>query len=185
MNLTLADKTFRPLLSKEAVESKVSYVATQLNQTYTALGEDRGIKPILLVVLNGAVPFAMDLIKKLVFDFDLDFVKVSSYQGKTTRVNSLSMAISGPELDLKGREVILIEDIVDTGHTVSNLTERLIKAGAYWVTIATLLFKPDAYRYDYRPRYVGSSIDNKFVVGYGMDYKGLGRGLREIYQLVE
>lgn len=183
MNITLADKTFKPFIDAAEIEFRIEYIAEQLNYVYAGLDK----RPILLVVLNGAVPFAMDLIKQLKFDFDLDFVKVSSYQGEATRVNGLSMAISGPELDPKGREVILIEDIVDSGQTIHELARRLTKAGASHVATATLLLKPAAYvKYNARKvEFVGSCIEDKFIVGYGMDYKGLGRGLKEIYQLVD
>lgn len=177
--ITLAGKEFIQSIRAPYIDMAVELIRQQLNTTYEYQKE----KPILLVVLNGAVPFAMDLLKGLTFDFDLDFIKFTSYEGMG-KLPEVDVPVRN-QIPVEGREVILIEDIVDTGHTVHELTRRVLLQGAARVETATLLFKPDAYNYDYRPRYVGTSIENEFVVGYGMDYKGLGRGLKDIYKEVK
>lgn len=183
--ITLGDKDFQLLIEPHDIGEDIWHLAHQLNSLY----EGQEVKPLLLVVLNGAVPFAMDLIKKLRFDFDLDFTKVSSYKGAIERthregMDGLAIEVDG-QLDPTGRDIILIEDVVDTGDTVTALKQRLLEYGADTVETCTLLFKPEVFNYEYRPRFIGSFIPDRFVVGYGMDYKGLGRGLPGIYQLVE
>lgn len=177
--IVLADKTFKQYLSPSQVTMLVKRMAEDLNNRYRETEE----KVIILVVLNGAAPFAMALLPLLDFDFELDFVKVSSYRGE---LKGGSLYLESPwQLPVKNGNVLIIEDIVDTGNTIQFLRERLMDQLVSTINTATLLFKSSAFEQEIRPRFIGKWIEDQFVVGYGMDYKGYGRGLAGIYQLVD
>ncbi|WP_343789629.1 hypoxanthine phosphoribosyltransferase [Wandonia haliotis] len=173
MIIQLGDKKFRPYLSAEEIAWAVSRVSEALNEKYN------GKQPIVLGVLNGAFMFCSDLVKTLTCGPEIHFVKVSSYEG-TASSGNLSRLI-GISAELKDRHVILVEDIVDTGLTVDVLRKELAAMGPASVEVATLLFKPDAFRGSQKPDYTGLEIPNDFVVGYGLDYNNLGRELPELY----
>ncbi len=172
----LHDKKFKRYISAEEIDSVISDLADQLNQDY------EGKKPLLLPVLNGSFMFASDLMKKLKFECELSFVKFKSYSGteSTGNVNE----VIGLEGSIEGRDVIIIEDIVDTGNTAEHILNSLRTKSPKEIKIVTLLFKPDVFDKSYTIDYVGKNIPNKFVVGYGLDYDEIGRNLKEIYQLV-
>lgn len=175
--MKIKDKTFVPYLREEDLQRAIGKIAAAINRDYA------GQKPVIVAVLNGAFMFTADLIKKLEVDLEVSFVKVKSYEG--TKSSGEVKQLLGLESSLKGKDVILLEDIVDTGHTVQHLLKMLDEKQAASVSIATLLFKPEALKVEVDLRYVGFRIPNIFVVGYGLDYDGYGRQHKEIYQLGE
>ena len=175
-NVTLLDKTFVKYISSADIDAAVARVAAEIMLEY------RYDDPILLVTLNGAIVFAVDLMKQLDFPCRISCVKISSYSGteSTGTINSLI----GLNEDIRGKRILVLEDIVDTGRTYVHLHQMLTEAGAKDVRIATMTMKPDAYKADLPVHYVGFNIPNKFVVGRGLDYDGYGRNLPDIYQVV-
>ncbi len=171
----LHDKTFVPYLDEAAIGQAVASMAQQMNTDYA------GRTPLVVVVLNGAFVFGAELFKQLRFDCEVAFIRVSSYRGTASTGEVKEQMPLGA--DVAGRDVILIEDIVDSGLTMDNLRQRITEAGASSVALCTLLFKPDAFQGLYDLKYVGIEIPDRFVVGYGLDYDGLGRNLPAIYQL--
>ena len=170
------DKEFSLFLTAEDIEKAVDQVAEMINIDM----EDRD--PLFLCVLNGAFMFASDLLKKLTVDCEISFVKLSSYVG-TSSTNTVRELI-GLDKNLNDRTVIVIEDIIDTGLTMAYTIGKLRKLGATDVRIASLLFKPEAFRENYPIDYVGIVIPNEFIVGYGLDYNGHGRNLPDIYKIM-
>jgi len=173
--IQLHDKKFVKYISSQEIDKAIQEVAIQLNKDYT------DEPPLILVTLNGAIVFAADLLKQLQFSSVLSCIKLSSYQG-TQSTNTMKTLI-GLNEDVQGKRVLIIEDIVDTGKTYQTLVELLNEKGAKEIRIATLTMKPDAYKLDLPVHYVGINIPDKFVVGRGLDYDGLGRNLNDIYQL--
>jgi len=173
--IQLHDKKFIKFISSQQIDEAISEVAQQLNKDYE---KD---PPLILVTLNGAIVFAADLLKQLQFSSVLSCIKLSSYQG-TASTDTMKTLI-GLNEDVKDKKVLIIEDIVDTGKTYQTLVDLLNEKGAKEIRIATLTMKPDAYKLDLPVHYVGITIPDKFVVGRGLDYDGLGRNLNDIYQL--
>ncbi len=173
--VTILDKTFIKYIPDEEINAAVDRIAAQINHDY----QDE--PPLILITLNGAIVFAVDLLKELTISAQITCVKVSSYQG-TESTNHIKNLI-GLTDDVRGRRVLIVEDIVDTGRTYKYLWDMLQEAGVSDLRIATMTLKPDAYKLDLPVHYVGFSIPNKFVVGRGLDYDGYGRQLRDIYQL--
>lgn len=171
----LKDKSFRIYKSESEILSAIRQVANRINDDYI------GKRPVIVPVLNGAFMFASDLMKELKLDCELSFVKSASYEGTATTgtVNTLI----GLNTDLKGRHVIILEDIVDTGTTLAKLLPEFKSHNPASLKIATLLMKPHALKTPLTVDYVGMEIPNEFIVGYGLDYDGLGRNLRDIYQV--
>lgn len=174
--IQLHDKKFIKFIDYQQIDAAIEVVAKQLNIDY------KDDPPFILVTLNGAIVFAADLLKKIQFSSIVSCVKISSYQG-TESTDNLKMLVGLSE-DVRGKRVLIIEDIVDTGKTYQTLVDLLNKEGAREVRMATLTMKPDAYKIDLPVHYVGFNIPNKFVVGRGLDYDGLGRNLNDIYQLL-
>jgi hypoxanthine phosphoribosyltransferase len=175
--LKLKDKTFRISIPAKDIDKSVAAVADQINNDL------RDKHPLFLCVLNGSFMFAADLMKKLSIQCEISFIKVSSYQGTST-TGSVKQLI-GLGDDLKGRHVVIVEDIVDTGITIANVVEQLKKMEPAGIRVATLLYKPEAYTKDIKIDYVAITVPNDFLVGYGLDYDGLGRNLPDIYVLDE
>lgn len=171
------DKEFIPYLSSEEIGEQVERVATEINRDYA------GKKPLFIAILNGAFIFAADLFKKITVESEICFIKLASYKG----VKSTGKVITAIGLDAEvyGRDVIIVEDIVDTGKTLSQFLPQLEHQHPASLKIASLLHKPDAMVHPIKIDYLGFTIPNKFVLGYGLDYDGLGRNIEEIYQLVE
>lgn len=172
----LHDKTFSPFISENEIDDIVSGMAELINEDYV------NKRPVILGVLNGSFMFISDLMKKLTIDCELSFIKLSSYSG--TQSQGIVDEVIGLSTILKERDVIVLEDIIDTGNTVSKLFEILKNEPTKSLTIGTLLLKPDVFKNKFPVDYVGKEIPNFFVVGYGLDYDELGRNLPEIYQLV-
>ena len=175
--IQLYDKKFIKYIPAREIDAAITMVATKLNKDYSEC------PPLILVTLNGAIVFAADLLKQLQFSSVLSCIKLSSYQG-TQSTNNMKTLI-GLNEDVKDKRVLIIEDIVDTGKTYETLVNLLNEKGAKEIRIATLTMKPDAYKLDLPVHYVGINIPDKFVVGRGLDYDGLGRNLVDIYQLFE
>lgn len=175
--IQVRDKFFVPFLSKEKIADAVSVMASKINR------DMEGKNPLFLVVLNGAFIFASDLLKEITIPCEVSFVKLSSYIG--TKSTSTVRELIGLDEVLHDRTVIIVEDIIDSGLTMGVAIDKLKKLEASEVKIATLLFKPEAFKMDYKIDYTGIEIPNDFIVGYGLDYDGYGRNLPEIYQIEE
>lgn len=173
--LQLHDKTFEIFIQEEAILAEIRLMADKLNNDYA--GKD----VVFIAVLNGAFMFAADLMKHIGFDAEISFVKMSSYHGlnSTGRVDE----VIGLNRPIKGKHVVVLEDIVDTGVTMEKLFSLLQAEHPQSVEIATLLYKPAAFKGKHTPKYIGFSIPDKFVVGYGLDYNEFGRNTKHIYQL--
>lgn len=172
----LKDKSFDTFIDAEAIENRIKELGIQISKDY------QGKFPLCLGVLNGCFVFAADLMREFSIDAAISFVKYSSYQNMESS-GDIKKLIGLREDELKGRDIIIIEDIVDTGLTMASLLENLAKMSINSVAVATLLLKPDALQTKLDIKYVGFEIENRFVVGYGLDYDGLGRNLKDIYQL--
>ena len=170
------DKTFETYLSEETIQERVKEIAAAINKDYA------GKRPFCIAILNGSFMFASDLFKHLTIEAELCFIKLASYKGM--RSSGKVVTSIGLDDDLFGKDVIIVEDIVDTGKTMHNFLPKLMHQQPVSLKIATLLHKPEATEYPLTLDYIGFQIPNKFVVGYGLDYEGLGRNLKEIYQLV-
>ena len=170
------DKTFETYLSEETIRQKVTEIGATLNKDY------KGKKPLFIAILNGAFMFAADLFKQLEIDAEICFIKLVSYKGMKSTGNIITSI--GLVDDLFGRDVILVEDIVDTGKTLHQFLPKLWHQQPASLRIAALLHKPAASIFPITIDYLGFSIPDKFVVGYGLDFDGLGRNFREIYQLI-
>jgi hypoxanthine phosphoribosyltransferase len=173
----ILDKKFREMITGEAISKRVDEMAEEINRDY------KGKDVVFLGILNGAFLFAADLFKRINLRARISFVKLASYQG--TRSSGSVKELIGWNEDIKGMEVIVIEDIVDTGHTLELIVGELKVRKVARVKIVTLLFKPDSYKKKIAVDYVGFKIPNDFVVGYGLDYDGYGRNLPSVYTLVE
>lgn len=174
--ITLRDRSFRLYISETQIHEAVMRIAGCINKDY----KDKC--PLIIPVLNGSFMFASDLMKALTCSCELSFIKASSYKG-TTSSEQLSTLI-GLNEDLKGRDIIILEDIIDTGHTLAKILPSVKLLSPSSLRVATLLFKPQALKNDIQIDYTGIEIANEFIVGYGLDYDGLGRNLKEIYQVI-
>ena len=170
------DKQFEVYLSEAVILKRVKALADQISNDYA------GKKPLFIAILNGSFMFASDLFKQLHIEAELCFIKLASYKGMKSSGNVVTSI--GLEDDLFGKEVIIVEDIVDTGKTLHHFLPKLMHQQPKSLKIATLLHKSEATTYPLTLDYVGFDIPNKFVVGYGLDYDGLGRNLKEIYQVI-
>ncbi|MBC8464042.1 MAG: hypoxanthine phosphoribosyltransferase [Bacteroidetes bacterium] len=172
--IQLHDKIFEPYISEKEIQHIIDEMARKLE----ALKE---VNPHFIVVLNGSFLFAADLLKKLSYDAEVSFIKLSSYEGTST--SGTVKEIIGLQANISGRTVVVLEDIVDTGITLEKIYTLLEKQKPKEIQIATLLFKPTAFQKDFPIHYIGKEIPNEFVVGYGLDYEELGRTLPQIYKL--
>ncbi|MBT3242325.1 MAG: hypoxanthine phosphoribosyltransferase [Bacteroidetes bacterium] len=170
------DKTFRKSISHDKIMETVARMAADMDRDL--MGKD----PLFLSILNGAFIFSSDLFKMLQMPCTISFVKFASYAGdsSTGKVKELI----GLSEDLKGRNIVILEDIIDTGLTMQQFLPVLEKKKPASVRIASLLYKPEAFKGSYSIDYIGMSIPNDFIVGYGLDYKGYGRNLKAIYTVI-
>jgi hypoxanthine phosphoribosyltransferase len=173
--IKLHDKTFVSYLSEKEIQEKVQQIASKLNKDY------EGKKPLFIAILNGSFMFAADIFRHLFIDAEICFIKLASYKGMRSS-GSVVTAI-GLDVELFGRDVVILEDIVDTGKTLSEFLPQLDHQQPKSLRIAALLHKPTALQHPIKIDYLGFSIPDKFVVGYGLDYDGLGRNIKEILQL--
>jgi len=170
------DKSFETYLSEATILQRVKEIAVAISKDYA------GKRPLFIVILNGSFMFAGDIFKNLSIEAEICFIKLASYKGMKSTGKVITSI--GLEEDLFGKDVIILEDIVDTGKTLHNFLPKLVHQQPKSLKIATLLHKPEATEHPLILDYVGFQIPNKFVVGYGLDYDGLGRNLKEIYQLI-
>ena len=173
--IQVLDKTFEPYLKEAAIQEKITELAGQLNQDYA------GKRPLFLSVLNGAFLFTADLFKQITIEAEVSFIKLASYKGTSSTGNVITAI--GLDINVKDRHIILLEDIIDTGKTLHHYLPQLENMQPASVKIAVLLNKKEALQYPVQVNYTCFDIPNKFVVGYGLDYDGLGRNSRDIYQL--
>lgn len=171
------DKRFKLFITRDEIRARVREMAWEITKKY------KDVNPVFVPILNGSFIFAADLLRACQFDAELAFVKIKSYQGMES-TGRLDMQLD-VDIPLRGRPVIIIEDIVDSGNTLRHFLQDIQRREPSFVAIATFLLKPDAIKYDLPLDYVGYRIPNAFVVGYGLDYDGLGRTLPGIYQLDE
>lgn len=170
------DKSFETYLDESTIINRVKEIAQQISSDYA------GKRPYFIAILNGSFMFASDLFKHVSIEAELCFIKLASYKGMKSSGNVVTSI--GLDDDLFGKDVVIVEDIVDTGKTLHNFLPKLEHQQPSSLKIATLLHKSEATAYPLQLDYVGFDIPNKFVVGYGLDYDGLGRNLKEIYQVI-
>ncbi len=176
-DIRVNDKTFEPYLTAEEINGQVQRLAAEINRDY------KSKRPLFIPILNGSFMFASDLFKAISIDAEICFIKLASYKG--TKSTGQVVTAIGLDIDIHDRHVIIVEDIVDTGKTLSEFLPQLNHQQPASLELAVLLHKPDATEYPTHIKYLGFSIPNKFVLGYGLDYDGLGRNIPEIYQLKE
>ena len=176
--ITLKDKTFKPYIPNATISEHIDGVADRINADFRGCTDI----PVIVCVLNGSIMFTAELMKRLDFNCELVSVKLSSYSG--TESTGKVRQVMGMTGSVKGRRVIVVEDIVDTGNTIVELKRLMAEEyGATEVRICTMLLKPEVYTKDVKLDYVGMEIPNRFIVGFGLDYDELGRNFRDIYVL--
>tara|TARA_B110000495_G_C22993564_1_gene585413 strand:+ start:1179 stop:1712 length:534 start_codon:yes stop_codon:yes gene_type:complete len=174
--IKVKDKQFQPYLSVEEIDEAVTKVANKINKEF------KDQKVLFIAILNGSFMFASDLLKKVDLECEISFVKIASYSG--TKSTGKVKKLIGLMQSLEDRNVIIVEDIIDTGNTLDKLLPTLIAENPKSLKVCTLLFKPEAFKADFNIDYIGKEIPNKFILGYGLDYDELGRNLKEIYQII-
>lgn len=175
--ITVHDKTFVPYLLETLILEKVKELAAGLDKDYA------GKKPLFIAILNGSFMFTSDLFKYLTIEAEICFIKLASYKG--TKSTGQVVTAIGLDTDINNRHVVILEDIIDTGKTMNEFLPQLRNQQPASLKVAVLLHKPDATVFPVHIDYCCFSIPNKFVLGYGLDYDGLGRNIRELYQLSE
>jgi hypoxanthine phosphoribosyltransferase len=174
--IRLRDKDFELFIPQKDIQAAIAKVAEKIKK------DIEGTNPLFVGILNGAFMFIADLMRHLNGPYELTFARYSSYRGagSTGEIREIMPVRQSVE----GRSLILLEDIIDTGCTMQHIMNKLKNDGAAEVKLATMLFKPDALVYDLKPDYVGMVIPNDFIVGYGLDYDGMGRAYNDIYKIV-
>ncbi|MGX8689694.1 MAG: hypoxanthine phosphoribosyltransferase [Bacteroidaceae bacterium] len=175
--IQVKDRLFAPFIKEEEIQKEIKRVASEINRDY------EGKEPLFLCILNGSFMFAADLLKNITVPCNVSFVKVASYQGTDT--TGKVKELMGLQESVDGRDVIIIEDIVDTGFTMRDVLESLSEKNAASVNVCALLCKPDKLKVDINLKYLAMNIPNGFIVGYGLDYDGFGRNSRDIYKIVK
>jgi hypoxanthine phosphoribosyltransferase len=169
--------TFEPYIENQQIKERIKELGTTITNDY------QGKLPLFICVLNGAFPFAADLIREVGIDAEIAFIRLKSYEG--TGSTGTVKEVLGLSESIEGRSVIVVEDIVDTGNTIQKLIAELEKRNPADIKIATLLFKPQALQCDVKPDYVGFEIPSKFIIGFGLDLDGIARNLPDIWALSE
>jgi hypoxanthine phosphoribosyltransferase len=177
MDITVNKKKFTPYITAKQISEQINILSGELNRDY------EGKRPLFIAILNGSFMFASDLFKEVNIEAEICFIKLASYKGTKSTGNVITSI--GLDEPLNGRHVVIIEDIVDTGKTLHEFLPQLFNQQPASLKIAALLHKPDALAYPVKIDYLGFNVPNKFLLGYGLDFDGLGRNLREIYQLIE
>lgn len=175
-DMKIKDLEFKKFITAPKINEKVKALGVQINEDY------KGKKPLLLPILNGSFIFAADLVRELKVDCRISFVKHSSYQG--TQSSGQLNTLIGLNESLFGQDLIIIEDIMDTGLTLSKVVQEFGTLGVKSVEVVTLVRKSSARDHAVQPKYVGFDIEDEFVLGYGLDYDGYGRNLRDIYKAI-
>ena len=175
--ITVNDKNFKPYISAPTISERIKAMAADINKEY------EGKRPIFIAILNGSFMFASDLFKEISIDAEICFIKLASYKGTRSTGNVITSI--GLDEPLKDRHVVIIEDIVDTGNTLNKFLPQLYNQQPASLKIAALLHKPEALEHPIVIDYLGFSVPNIFLLGFGLDFDGLGRNIPEIYQLTE
>ncbi len=175
--VTYKGLTFEPYIENSRIQARIGELAKQIADEF------KGKNPLFLCVLNGAFPFAADLFRAAGIDAEISFIRLKSYDG--TASTGKVREVMGLTDNIAGRPVIVVEDIVDTGHTIINLIDRLRQENPSEIRVATLLFKPESLKHDFKPDYVGFEIPSKFIIGFGLDIDGQARHLNDIWVLSE
>jgi hypoxanthine phosphoribosyltransferase len=175
--IQIHDKTFEISILNEEIRASIRRIGMRINDDL------KGKTPVFVCILNGSFMFAADLLKEITLPCEVSFVKMASYAG--TKSSGYIKELIGFNENLKGRTVVIVEDIVDSGNTMEEIMVNLKELGVEEVKIATLILKPEAYKKNIPLDYVGLSISNEFIVGYGLDYDGHGRNLKDIYKNIE
>ncbi|MEX0363179.1 MAG: hypoxanthine phosphoribosyltransferase, partial [Allomuricauda sp.] len=173
--IKLHDKVFKPFLSEGQILAAIDKMAAEIASDY----KDK--TPIFVGVLNGAFMFVSDFLKAYPYPCEVSFVRLSSYHGLTS-TGIVETLLDVPD-NIEGRDVIILEDVIDTGRTLKQLVHLFSGTNVKQFKIASLFYKSEIYNGEYAIDYVGLEIPNNFIVGFGLDYKELGRNLREVYQL--
>ena len=171
------DKKFGPYIGAAEIQERIESLAAQINIDY------EGKRPLFIAILNGSFMFASDLFKEINIDAEICFIKLASYKGTRSTGNVITSI--GLDEPLLNRHVVIIEDIVDTGNTLNKFLPQLYNQQPASLKIAALLHKPEALEYPIKIDYLGFNVPNKFLLGFGLDFDGLGRNIAEIYQLIE
>ncbi len=169
--------TFQPYITHETIQRRIAEIGKEIGREYA------GKCPLILCVLTGAFPFASDWFRSIGIDAEIAFIRLKSYEGTSTTGNVKQ--VLGLTENIEGRHVIVVEDIVDTGHTICNLLKDLNAKNPASIKVATLLFKPQSEQCGVVPDYVGFEIPKKFIIGFGLDLDGLARNLRDIYVICD
>jgi hypoxanthine phosphoribosyltransferase len=175
MSIKVHDKYFIPFMKEEEIIARINQLADKINIDY----KDK--KPLFIAILNGSFMFASDLFKSLNIEAEICFIKLASYKG--TKSSGQVITAIGLDTDIVDRHVIIVEDIIDTGKTMNEFLPQLRHQQPASLSMAALLHKPTATVFPVKIDYLGFEVPDKFLLGYGLDYDGLGRNLRDIYQL--
>lgn len=175
MIIQVRDKKFQPFLKADEIREQILRMAGEISTDYD------GKRPLFIAILNGSFMFAADLFREISIEAEICFIKLASYKGTRSTGNVITSI--GLDESIKGRHVVIIEDIIDTGKTLHAFLPQLIDQQPASLKIAALLNKPTAMVHPLEINYLGFSVPDKFLVGYGLDYDGLGRNISEIYQL--
>ena len=175
--ITLKDKTFEKYITSEELENIVTRMSDEINNDVD------GMNPLFLICLNGAFMFAADLLKKIKTECQISFIKLTSYEG--TESTGTAKELIGLNENIEGRIIVIVEDIIETGLTMKTIVSKLNMFKPQGIKIATLMYKPQKKETDISPDYIGKTIGNEFIVGYGLDYNGMGRNLKDIYKVKE
>lgn len=174
-DIKVKDKEFSLSISESDILKEIDRLANEMNRDLSSCN------PLFICVLNGAFMFASELMKRIHFPLEISFVKFSSYEG--TASSGVVKKIIGLDQKIAGRTVVIVEDIVDTGHTMQSIVSQLSELHPQDIKVATLLFKPAALEVEIKPDYVAMEIPSDFIVGFGLDYDGYGRNLPDIYKI--
>ncbi len=175
--IRLKDKKFELFIPEEKIQKAIAAMAEQIRK------DVEGTNPLFVGILNGAFMFTAELMRQLDEPYEVTFARYASYKG--TQTTGVVREIMPVQANIKGRTLILLEDIIDTGFTLQYVTEKMRKEGAADVRIATMLFKPNSLKCSLKPDYIGLQIPHDFIVGYGLDYEEMGRAYRDIYKVIE
>ncbi len=175
-NVVVNNKIFQPFISSEEIHKRIKEMGNQIDTDY------KGKRPLFLAILNGSFMFASDLFKSISIEAEICFIKLASYKGTSSSGNVITSI--GLDESLANRHVVIIEDIIDTGNTLHQFLPQIQNQQPASLKIASLLNKPTALKYPIEIDYLGFSVPDKFLLGFGLDFDGLGRNLSQIYQLV-
>ncbi len=175
-HIKILDKEFEISIPYSKIDEAITKIADKMNK------ELADKDPLFVTILNGSFMFSADLLKKLEFACQITFLKLASYEG--TNSTGVVKKLIGFNEEIKGRTVVVIEDIIDTGNTIGNIKDQIMEMEPSELQFATLLFKPEACKKDVKIDYLGLEIPNDFIVGYGLDYEGYGRNLKDIYTVI-